>query len=153
VRANQTDARRLGQAFAALLALVVSACQAPEVRVDTANPGAIVHVDGRRLGTNTPTWFRAPYYGKVRVDLELPPRKQQASEDIVWQPKTTLVEVGPPVSPWLFPFDFPIEVLGWLFGTRDRVAHVSLRRAKVPELDDSTTDAILAELRRATLAR
>ncbi|MCA8965421.1 MAG: hypothetical protein H6838_11345 [Planctomycetes bacterium] len=35
------------------------------------------------------------------------------------QPASQAIELPPPVSPWLFPLDFPLELLGWALGGQD----------------------------------
>lgn len=82
--------------------------------------GQRVFVDGR-VETRTELPFR--YYGTTVLDA-LPgdaepagphtaggPRKRA---DFSLRPVRTLVELPPPAEPWLFPLDFPLEVVHWL---------------------------------------
>ena len=91
-------------AIAATLA-VATACTGPALHID--NPGQhTVFVDGRAT-TATSLPFR--YYGTTRWDAV--PADVGGRSDWRHQPKSQLVLMPVPVSAWIFPLDFPLELL------------------------------------------
>ena len=81
----------------------------PKTFID--NPGnEQVFVDGART-THRELPFR--YYGATRVSAL--PADENGRADWSQQPTSVMVPVPAPASPWLFPLDFPIEVLRWTF--------------------------------------
>lgn len=68
------------------------------------------------------------YYGATRWDV-LPNVRQDNGVPVFDEgPQSVEVELAPPASPWLFPFDFPIELIDRaLHGRRDVKVTVSAR--------------------------
>lgn len=167
----RTDRRKaLGWAATALLA---PACTAPATELH--NPaGHRVFVDGRELrqpaldprqpGADTAT-HRLPfrYYGTSRWDAQPRdlPGTPTRSERPDWQnlPASAPIAQPAPVSPWLFPFDLPLELLDLaLHGRDDFTATVAL--PAVPEgervvqsVQPTELDRVAARARAARAAR
>ncbi len=99
----------------------LAACEGP--RTIVANPDEHpTFVDGRRLAADSLP-FR--YYGTSRWDAL--PKDGERRPDFARQPASAAIELPPPASPWLFPFDFPLEVLRRLtVGREDVTATVAL---------------------------
>ena len=93
-------------AVAALTALLASACTGPQTAIE--NPaGHRVFLDGSAVTTETVP-FR--YYGESRWDA-LPADRPNGEPDWSTQPSSQPIVLPPPASPWLFPLDFPLEML------------------------------------------
>ncbi|MBX3465137.1 MAG: hypothetical protein KF830_18355 [Planctomycetes bacterium] len=110
-----------------LLACVVlsAACSGPATHVH--NPAAHrVFVDGQELPSAPAGWvlpFR--YYGKSRWDAA--PGDRDGKPDWSLQPAAGPIVMPEPASPWLFPFDFPLEVARRAFvGREDQTVHIQL---------------------------
>ena len=116
-------ASRLTHALGSLL--VVAACTGPATRV--SNPdGHRVFVDGRALRREHLP-FR--YYGTSRWDA-IPADAPPGTPDWSLLPASGRIDQPWPATPWLFPFDFPLELLHRTFqGRGDVVANVSLPRS------------------------
>lgn len=86
---------------------------APSLRLD--NPtGNRCFVDG--LST-TASVLPFRYYGTTRIDAQ--PADLGSRPDWDHLPTSHTVEVTPPASPWLFPFDLVVEVARRTFGGTD----------------------------------
>ncbi len=70
------------------------------------------------------------YYGTAVVDV-MPSDAAEPGNDTghaYWSmvPARTLVQLPPPAPTWLFPFDLPLELIGWTFGDNgDRSVEVA----------------------------
>jgi hypothetical protein len=94
----------------ALLAIAGAACAGPSFHLD-APAAAQTFVDGRR---SAPTIRPVPYYGTCVVDA-LPRLDGARARDFSHTHSRTIVEFREPVTPWLFPLDWPLELLGRVF--------------------------------------
>lgn len=141
-------------AAALAAALATAACTGPQVTV--VNPQLDdLYVDGRALPVIAEGTLPFRYYGTMRWRA-LPHDDGETIPDFRRRPATGDVQVTPPVSPWLFPFDFPAELMHRLVvGRRDQTVVVEL-----PELPRSEgadleipPDALGALRQRAEAAR
>jgi hypothetical protein len=94
----------------AAVALATFACTGPRLLVENDGKHA-VFLDGRRLYDDE-VKFR--YYGTTRWDAL--PADRDGAPDWTLRPASQEVAITPPVPPWLFPLDFPLELLAWTFG-------------------------------------
>ena len=110
-----------------LLAATGAACRSPGPELTMQNPGGdVVFLDGKRvLDGDAPDAEPARalpfrYYGVTRWDV-LPNIEERNGVPLFDRgPQSAEVELAPPASPWLFPFDFPLEALDRLiYGRRD----------------------------------
>ena len=112
-----------GPGLTLILALAVSsACTGPQLRIE--NPGDHhVFVDGQRTAAESLP-FR--YYGTSRwATLPRIPEVNGVPE-FDRNPHSETVEIAPPSSAWLFPLDFPLEAMHWMFfGQGDQSVTVS----------------------------
>jgi len=107
---------------------LAGSCTGPSTHLD--NPGRhVCFVDGR-LERRTELPFR--YYGTSRVDAL--PADLASEPDWSLQPSSQAVPMPPPASPWLFPFDFPIELVRRMLLGREDTAVVIALRPTPPEL-------------------
>ena len=92
--------------------------RAPQLAID--NPGEHrLFVDGRELATDEPLKFR--YYGVTRWDLLPRVQVENGLPAFDHLPASGAVAITAPASPWLFPLDFPLEVVDRLLhGRRDQ---------------------------------
>lgn len=150
----------------ACLSLLVPACTAPGTELHNPN-GHRVFVDGRELrqpaadATSHRLSFR--YYGTSRWDAQPKdlPGTTSRSERPDWQnqPASGPIEQPAPVSPWLFPFDLPLELLDLAWhGREDFAATVAL--PPVPEgervvqsVQPTELDRVAARARTARASR
>ena len=107
----------------ALSAAGLAGCAGGTFAVESAVPAARLFVDGREQPASRPAATRPatrrapepnpiPYYGTVVIDL-LP---QEGPGDRWQRDAVRRQEPLPePVTPWLFPFDFPLECLHSVF--------------------------------------
>jgi hypothetical protein len=95
-----------------ILALTVSsACTGPQLRIENPDDH-LVFVDGQRT-TNESMPFR--YYGTSRwATLPRIPEVNGVPE-FDRNPHSETVAITAPSSPWLFPLDFPLEAMRWIF--------------------------------------
>lgn len=87
---------------------LVSACSTPQWHADAAPEGTTLFVDGHDRRTDS-IEGRIPYYGIV----ELAAVPDFAAEEDRDQPRTAArgrLAIVEPVTPWLFPFDFVLEM-------------------------------------------
>jgi len=129
--------------FLFVLAAAGAACHSPGPQLTLENPEREqVFLDGRRIltGSETRSEDAAPespdstaelpfrYYGATRWDV-LPNVLLDNGVPVFDEaPRSVEIEVEPPASPWLFPFDFPLEVLDRaLNGRRDTKVTVTAR--------------------------
>jgi len=87
-----------------LVALARASCTAPATYIDNAE-GHTCYLDGVRE-TRPRVPFR--YYGTSRIDVV--PIDNPNGPDFDRQPMSVTVPLPPPASPWLFPFDFFVEI-------------------------------------------
>lgn len=98
-------ARRLAGQAAGLLGCLVGGCTGPGTAID--NPGGHpVFVDGRAEPRASLPFV---YYGTVQVDAV--PKDQAGRADFTLQPVRLNVPKPAPAAPWLFPFDFAVELV------------------------------------------
>ena len=137
--------------FLLVLAAVGAGCQSPGPKLTLENPDREqVFLDGRQIlsGNEKPDPdaiapgevdsesalqsiaelpFR--YYGATRWDVLPNVRVDNGVPVFDEGPESVVVDIEPPASPWLFPFDFPIEAVDRLLhGRRDTT--VTVRAAK-----------------------
>jgi hypothetical protein len=119
-----------GSGLALILALAGStSCAGPQLHIN--NPGEHhVLIDGKRTDAESLP-FR--YYGTTRWATLPRIPKTNGVPDFDRNPHSETVEIAAPSSPWLFPFDFPLEVMHWMFlGQADQVVTVTSPK-KPPE--------------------
>jgi hypothetical protein len=120
--------------LAVATALGLSACTGPVLHLEIP-AGQHLFVDGR-AESRTELPFR--YYGTTVLDAlpgDVPAAPNARSRaDFGHRPSRTLVALPPPAELWLFPFDFPVEVVHWLRhghqATRAAVAAVPVPAAE-----------------------
>ena len=114
-------------ALGCLLLLGLGACGAVEVKVESAPPQALVHLDGHPVA-RTPYTFAAPYYGSVDVYASLPPEGAKG-----FLPAQALVPIPLPAPRLFFPFDLGLEGIQRLLGIMPKpVARLKLQRIVIP---------------------
>ncbi|MEO6596242.1 MAG: hypothetical protein ABIP94_15950 [Planctomycetota bacterium] len=132
-----------------LAALAAAACTGPSLHID--NPDAHrVFIDG--VEQTTPE-LKFRYYGTTRWDAQ--PAPEDGRPDWSLQPASELVAVPEPASPWLFPLDFPLELLRRAVrGREDTTAAIALP-ATPPEqlLSAEAAPSLLQVTERALQAR
>lgn len=129
----------------AVLATVAGACTGPTLRVE--NPGGHpLFLDGLAAKPGTKP-FR--YYGTTRWDA-LPADLPKGRPDWQHRPTSQHVAVPPPVSPWIFPLDFPLELLVRLANGR---ADATTVVAVEPVAPDPRTETEIANLELAALTQ
>ncbi|MCK5941677.1 MAG: hypothetical protein KAI24_06900 [Planctomycetes bacterium] len=164
------------------LAGLATACNTPGPTLTIANPERErVYLDGRQVlhgreGLDPPPEARAAdqdaqdreralesvvelkfrYYGTTRWDV-LPNVREDSGVPVFDElPNSAEVEITPPASPWLFPFDFPLEIVDrTLFGRRDREVVVAPKQ-KQPiggEIPQDDLGKLSARARAARSAR
>ena len=84
--------------------LVLCGCRGPQLRVEAPGP---VYVDGTRATSGESRAFA--YYGTTSIDAL--PADVGGKPDLAQQRSRTFVTVRPPVTPWIFPLDLPVELL------------------------------------------
>ena len=147
------DAARRGPLLsvaALLVGLGSIGCHAPHVHIEST-PSAALWRDGKPLAASTPTDFAAPYFGRMRVDVE-----HDAGPEIMgtrYLPKTVYVDVPSPLNRWIFPFDFPVELFQHLFGDRNQRIEVELEQAPPNALDDRGVAELIRACRAAAVER
>jgi hypothetical protein len=121
-------------------ALVAAAsCHGPALHVENPD-GHTVFLDGV---ATTAGEKRFRYYGTTRWDAL--PAEHNHRLDTAHLPTSERVEIPAPASQWLFPFDFPIELVARLFGGRgDQTTVVQVREA--PDDPRNESDRVNAEL-------
>lgn len=109
--------------WATAAALLLVACAGPTLTVAPTEPASAHYVDGQRL--EGPTML-LPYYGTAALDA-FPIPGPGTSTELTWLPRRTVAEWPEPITPWLFPLDFPAECLWHLVrGRGDRVVEAPL---------------------------
>lgn len=102
--------RRASPAACALVGLALCSCTGPRLLVEDRGKHD-VFLDGRRIYDDE-VKFR--YYGTTRWDAL--PADRDGALDWTLRPASQEVAITPPAPPWLFPLDFPLEMLVWTFG-------------------------------------
>ena len=98
---------------------IAASCTGPTFQVDATGPA---YLDGARTQTGVPMPFS--YYGTKGIDAL--PDDADTRPDWSLATSRTVVQVDAPVSPWLFPFDLPLELLLRPFeGAADRTVTVA----------------------------
>ena len=93
--------------LSALVLWSLGACAAPQVTITTEPPESRLFVDGREAAASQVT-MPLPYYGTLGATaLRKRPPDQADAPIAVVRADLPLEE---PVSPWLFPLDFVLEV-------------------------------------------
>lgn len=146
---GETKRAKRGGRCGLAVALALAACAHPSVSVRSDPAGARLHRDGHPQAGRTPVEFPAPYYGKILLELEkdAPAPRQPQSRSV------GLVAVEPPISSWLFPLDFPLELAFWLFGEHDRVVQPKLEAPEVRPLGEARIQALIDAAKRAATSR
>lgn len=151
-----------------LLFAAAAACNTPGPRLRIENPEHHdVFLDGRRVATErdpdapfdpdalpdgiAEVPFR--YYGTTRWDVLPTVTEDSGVPKFDREPGSAAVTMAPPASPWLFPFDFPAELVDrLLFGRGDVV--VEVRAAEKQPLQGEIPQEAFGELSaRARAAR
>ena len=125
----------VGAAVLLLSLLLLSqlfACSGPALEVTTTPPDATVYLDNRQLPERTPITRPLPYYGTLRVEAERAHHR----------PATRAVTAAEPVTPWLFPFDLPLEVLQRAFGRNDVQVAIPLAPDTTPAPPPPSSDTL-----------
>ena len=109
-------------------ALLAPACRGPalQLRNTSAELGANhrTFVDGIEQHTEILP-FR--YYGTTRWDALPAEQLENGIPTFAFRPASGRVTIAPPASLWLFPIDFPIELVDYLLhGPRDRSVAVAV---------------------------
>jgi len=100
---------RTPASWSACAILLLTACAGPALQID--NPGKHrVFLDGVEEARETVP-FR--YYGTMQCDVLPSAEAQSPRAQFLNSPSRQLVTVPPPASPWLFPFDLPLELWSW----------------------------------------
>ena len=143
-----------------VLAAFGAACRAPGPELAIDNPdGERVFIDGRLVlgqeGGDVVTTAVLPfrYYGATRWDVL--PNLREANGIPVFdkRPESVEVELPPPSSPWLFPLDFPLELLNRLFDGPNDV-RITAKAKDAPRVMDTISQEAVNELsERARAAR
>ncbi len=119
----QTPAPYLRKLALPMIVLACStACAGPKLHI--SNPGEhYVFVDGKRSNAESLD-FR--YYGTSRWDALPQIQESNGVPEFDRNPHSGTVDIEAPASPWLFPFDFPLEVMSWaVFGQEEQTMTVS----------------------------
>lgn len=148
-------ARRVVLSGMALVVAGLAACSAPRWQVDAGPEDTRLFVDGRARSSRR-IEGPIPYYGVV--DLAVVPDLDARSPDrIPLRTHRAKLAIDEPVTPWIFPFDFVLEMLEAPF-VDDPVPHIELT---APPRDDLATpgtsapgiEAFLVRARAAATAR
>jgi hypothetical protein len=102
--------RRASPATCALVGLAVCSCTGPRLLVEDRGKHD-VFLDGRRIYDDE---IKFRYYGTTRWDAL--PADRDGALDWTLRPASQEVAITPPAPAWLFPLDFPLEMLAWTFG-------------------------------------
>src|SRR5690606_18144942 len=82
-------------------------CTGPKLRLKNPDEHA-VFLDGRQVHKQTQNYR---YYGTTRWDTLPTVREDNGVPVFENMPHSETVVIPPPASPWLFPFDLPLEVI------------------------------------------
>jgi hypothetical protein len=110
--ARQRGARRCAALFVAALA----ACRGPSLVIEAQPSDARIFVDGREVGAGRAV-LAPTYYGAHRL-AAVPPAPGPGPQDASapeWRAAERTAVLREPVTPWLFPLDFPLELLAQLW--------------------------------------
>lgn len=108
-RSRNPSPGRASRALAVVCAALGAGCTGPSTYLD--NPGNHpVYVDGQ-AEPRTELPFR--YYGTRQFDVV--PADEARGADFGRRPERRAVVMPPPASLWLFPLDFPLELIQWVF--------------------------------------
>ena len=99
------------------LAIVLAACAAPTLCVTAEPADAELFVDSKFRGLGDLD-TRLPYYGTIRATLAPSILDESDRRD-----GRASLEVDEPVTPWLFPLDFVLELAGLTLGWIDDSEH------------------------------
>ena len=102
--------RRTLPAACVVVGLACCGCTGPSLLVEDRGKHD-VFLDGHRLDADK-VKFR--YYGTTRWDAL--PADRDGGPDWMLRPASQEVAISPPAPAWLFPLDFPLEMLAWTFG-------------------------------------
>ena len=107
---NRTgDRRRLGicmpRIWALMICAILTGCAGPSLEVATDPADAELFVDGRLTAAGEPLPFR--YYGDILLHAE-PPMEDGEFRHLGLR---QTVSVSEPVTPWVFPLDFALELM------------------------------------------
>lgn len=121
------------------------ACTGPSLHID--NPGAHpVYLDGKADARHEVP-FR--YYGTTRWDAEPADVLERPTGPLVpdWRhlPTSRSIELPPPASPWIFPLDFPLELLARLANGRADV-HTTVEVQPAPLDTREEAEVLLTEM-------
>lgn len=152
-RRRSPAGNRLAAVRPALLGALLAGCTGPQLHLVAAGPDR-VFVDGVETGaTSLP--FR--YYGTTRWDAL--PADVDGFADFARQPGSATVPLPAPASGWLFPLDFPLELLSRaVYGRGDTTVHLELsptppEQLAVPEILPEAVGELSARARAARSER
>ena len=128
-------------------AFVVAACQGPSLKLSSDGPR---YVDGRSEPSDELP-FR--YYGTTVIDV-MPADLENGTPDWSRSPVRGEVAMPAPASPWLFPFDLPVELFRRSMGLVEPFeANVETTEAEEPVVAGYLPGGIPALRQRANAAR
>ena len=132
-------------------ACALSGCAVPEIRIHAEPEASVPFLDGQALPPvvkDVP--LPAPYYGTARVGARMPgdlPGRRRRDQTV----EAVLEE---PISPWLFPLDFVLEVLTYPFRGDRYSTYVAIELPERPEILPGVTPREMPAIRaRAEAAR
>jgi hypothetical protein len=109
------------------LGIAGAACRGPSVAFVAPQEQAGLYVDAQRL----PAGVRSgplPYYGTAAIDVVVP----DADAMLPMRHGYETAELPEPVTPWLFPLDFVVELVSAPWRERDLTVRVSEPAARPP---------------------
>jgi hypothetical protein len=137
------------------VAAIAVGCGQTRLRLatDPPRPDVPIAVDGRRAGKGKLD-RPVPYFGTIAVSTAPPPAETDPTAPLrpLVRDVSADLRVPPPVSPWLFPFDFVIEAGGRATGlvSRNRTFELTVEEHA---LDDQGVPADLQDLQARARAR
>ena len=138
------------RAWPMVLAAMLSACAGPTLRVQADPADARVMIDGQRHGEGGAS-LKQPYYGTARIDA-LPARS--APPDPARRAGHFMVELPPPVTGWIFPFDLFVEIATQPWSERQNVVEVRAEpRTQLPSDEEPSTSELRARAMRVLTER
>jgi len=125
---RRTHLRR--SALGLAIALATTACEGPQLHVHNPDDHA-VFLDGKRVYDET-VEFR--FYGTSRFDTLPLIAEEHGVPRFEHTPSSEQIDIPQPFSPWLFPLDFPLEVIDRMFaGRRDQTVTIVAKEKPLEE--------------------
>lgn len=116
-----------------ILVGVASACAGPSLEVTATPAAARIYVDGRRAGTGAAAQPNT-YYGTHTIAAAPPLLRDPRTDELApprWRATRRTVVVAEPVTPWIFPLDFAVELATLPWRRPDPTAHLELQPYEV----------------------